>query len=98
MDKKDNVKIQVKGDYINTVKTTFLFKLRLLTSFYRITSLQVIIENLYYLFMCNHEVLKIQGPMKTRCRALLVSLSFFIRVHTGTRHGLEFKREYTRPF
>ena len=32
--------------------------------------------------------------MKTRCRALLVyrALSFFIRVRTRTRHGLEFKK------
>ena len=37
----------VDGDYINIMSTTFLFKLKLLTSFFRITSLQVNTEKLF---------------------------------------------------
>ena len=35
------------GDYINIMKTTFLFKFKLLTSFFRMTSLQAIKEKLF---------------------------------------------------
>ena len=40
-------KKNMKGDYINTMKTTFLFKIWLLTTFFRTTSLQVIEEKLF---------------------------------------------------
>ena len=51
------------GDYINIIKTICLFQFWLLTSFFRITSLQVIKEKLFNwqllltnMFMCIHAV------------------------------------------
>ena len=55
------------GIYINTMKTTFLFKFLLLTTFFRITSLQVtkekgfLIESFtWLLFLCYHAVLQLE--------------------------------------
>ena len=44
---KKNKLAAVVGDYINAMKTTYLFKFWLFTSCFRISSLQVIKEKLF---------------------------------------------------